>query len=360
MNQQGNYNTAPMPLMNQHPNDPRNGMFNMPNDMLGYNMWRNNLNNLNVLGQNAQQPNVSSNFFGLYNNGNLLQQPNYSLASASLPSESPNPMKFASSYPQGEAENKQQQHVKPHENKFESLETKSFKLADKTLDQLNVSEADQSNFFYAVVDVANGGIYLLDQVTKENYPPPFQTKKPTMPSMPSMPNMPSMQSMNTLPADTSMGIAANSPALNYASWASPPLNANAFLNYPLFNNPLSFGFAKTQFSPNLNLFQGSPQIDTNFFGSTPKMEGRSTDWTPETMNRPILSNLGLKQRQNVANSRGDTPPEVKIGVTGGAFWRRMTDKVNPPTKPTVEGMKYSSPSSFLQSSQSSHINRNII
>jgi len=293
---------------------------------------------------------MPSNFFGLYSPGSFLNQANFSISSASLPSSDgyrDQPKLGSNNYPTTQLLENENRLLKMNEAKNESQqrEAKTFKLSDKTLEQANFSESDQANLYYAVVDMSGGNIYLFDQVTKDNYPPPFNQTK---------------QRPNNVPINN-VDMITSSPALNYTSWTSPPLNTNALLNYPLFNNALtSFGFGKNQFSPNINLFQESPKIDTGFFNSTPKIEGKSSEWTPETMNRPIFSNLGMKQRLGMANSRGDTPPEVKFGTANGAFLRRMNDKTKPPPGNAPEGLKYSSPSSFLQTSQSSHINRSII
>jgi len=158
----------------------------------------------------------------------------------------------------------------------------------------------------------------------------------------------------------SIDIIGNSPALNHNSWTSPSLNTNTLLNYPLFNNALtSFGFAKTQFSPNLNLFQDA-QFDRNMFDATSKMESFSREWTPETSNRPLFSATNTRQRMGFMNSIGDTPPDVKIGTANGAFLRRVADPTKVGSGVSVDGLKYSSPSSFLQSSNPPLISRNVL
>ena len=326
--------------------------FNMTPDLLGLNMWRNNLNNYNVFGgQNTPQQNL----LGLYNQGTP-QQNSFNIAPASLPgSESfgqqqqQQQQKFMHNNQPMNMEGGENKLIKLNEAKFENQEDefRTFALTERPVSQLNPSDPSQSNnmIFYAVVDLSKNSMYLFDQVNKDNYPPPGfiqgnQSNKPKAPVTNS--------SLNNLE------FVGSSPALNHNSWTSPPLHTATLMNYPLFNNPLTnFGFAK-QFSPNINLFHESPKFDSNLFGSTPKMEG--SDWTPETLNRPLFANLGMKQKVGMANSRGETPPEVKIGAANGAFLRRINEKAMPGRggmgmpAPNQEGLKYSSPSSFLSSS----------
>jgi len=344
-----------MNMMGQQGKDPR--LYNMTNDILGLNMWRNNLNNYNVFGgQNTPQQNL----LGLYNQGTP-QQNTFNLAPASLPGaenfgNQQQQQKFGGLIQPSnnipiENENKL---IKLNEAKFETQEEegRTFKLTERPFSHLNNNEANNNNnmIFYAVVDLSGGNLYLMDQVNKDNYPPPAFMQNPNKAKAPV-----TASSLNNFE------FIGSSPALNHNSWTSPPLHTSTLMNYPLFNNPLTnFGFAAKQFSPNINLFHESPKFDSKIFGSTPKMEG--SDWTPETLNRPLFANLGMKQRPGATNSRGDTPPDVSIGANNGAFLRRINDKPVPSRgmmAPNQEGLKYSSPSSFLQSSHANYqFNRN--
>ena len=379
MNPNGQNN---MPLFGQQQKDSRSGIYNMANDILGLNMWRNNLNNYNVFGQAPQQDllglyNQTNNMNGMssmnnmnnininnmnnmgnmnnmsnMNNMNSMnnmqqQQNNYNIAQAGLGMAEQ--YKAASSQPQDLNQDTENKLLKLTETKFDppEIDGKTYTLTERPIQQLNVNESNQNNLYYAVVDLSGGQMYLMEQINKDNFPPPFvaQAKSKNTIQGPT--------SLNNL--NNSMDIIGNSPALHHGSWTSPPLNTATLMNYPLFNNPL-MAFGKN-FSPNLNLFQESPRFDRNLFSSTPKMEG--SDWTPETLNRPLFSGLGMKQRLGLANSRGDTPPDVKIGTNNGAFLRRINEKIKPPSGPPTDGaMKFSSPSSFLQSSQTNYSNRN--
>ena len=337
-------NQPPMPLMNQYPKEARSNLYNMTSDMLNYNIWRNNLSNMNVFPQSPQQPNLHPNLFNIYNQGNMFQQSNYNLAPAGLPATDTFQTKCSSSQSLPTPTEADKKLIKLNETKFITEENNGrlFNLVEKPITQFIPPEVPQNNLYYAVVDLSGGQMYLLDSISKDNYPPTFnQTKmKPATMGNPSLNN--------------SMDIIHNSPGMGHAAWASPNLNPN-LVNYPLFNSSFpTMNFAKAQFSPNINLFHESPKLNHNIFNTTPLMEGRSTEWTPDGMSRSFFTGLSMKQRIGLANSRGETPPAEIGGMNGGAFVRRMNDRSKTGSGISTDGLKYNSPSSFLQTSQTNH------
>lgn len=337
---QGPYNAGPMPLYSQNPNGNAD-MINMSSDL---NQWRNNLN-INVFNQNPQPTNVSSNFFGLYSPGSFLHHPGFNLSSALLPVQEVNNNQQQQPQPQARGTGL----LKLNEAKggeAEPAEMRSYTLTQKPISQLNVPESSQPGLFYAVVDLTGGQMFLLDQVHKNNYPPVIAQTQ-------------AKQKMET--SLTNLDFFGNSPALN--SWKSPSINTANLMNYPLFNNALtSFGLPQNQFSPNLNLFQ-APR-EHGFFDSTPKMDsiGVGGEWTPDAINnRPLFSGLNMKQYMGgYANMIGDTPPDMKVG--NGAFIKKMDTgpQIKPATGAPTDPGKFSSPSSFLTTSQPSNLTRKVV